>query len=193
MKSQSLLQSILSMPHCTQETKVLFSQQFMPLELRKGQLLILPTRLDESLYHVESGLLRSYTGPLRGSHTMQIHVSGSFLSQPGCYLRQPVNLYTESMGDAVVMMAAQGTLETFFQREPAALKLLLCILERIQLMELATGTMLRSSPALERYRHAEALLGRDIYQVPREILASYLDLSRKHLGRISTEKRNSSG
>lgn len=180
------------MPHCTRDTKQNFIDQFLPLELQRGQLLICPNRLDESLYHLQDGLLRTYS-KLVGitATTHAIFVPGTYLAQNGMYLHRPAGEYTEAVDDSVLMQVSHRQLEAFLNKEPQAIKLLLCILEQRILQETATSTMLHLPNALERYHFAQALLGKYIHQVPRQILASYLSLSRKHLGRLTDPARRS--
>gem|GEM_PF-6155962 len=175
------------MPHCKKELKVLFSEQFFPIEFLKGQTIISPNLVNNSFYFVNSGLLRRYPYKMGFEGTSQLFIKGDFLSQNGMYLNKPSLEYIECLTPVELLSINYKQLERFFRQQPEAVKLLLCILEEQKLKEILNSEMIHIDPAIDRYRFASAILGKFIHNLPKRILSSYLRISEKQLSRILNE------
>jgi CRP-like cAMP-binding protein len=187
MKSQSLLDKLLNMPHCKKEVKILFAEQFLPVGFQKGQTIITPNVFNQSLYYVISGLLRRYPLQLGIPKTSQLYVNGDFISQNGIFLKVPRLEYIECLSDVQLMSINYKQLERFFRKHPEAVKLLICIMEEQKLKEIENCEMLHIENALDRYRFASTIIGKHIYELSKQLLASYLRISTKQLSRLLIE------
>lgn len=185
MEPKSLRQNILELPYCTKEIKILLAQQFYQLTLQKGQIPIGPNIIDRTLYFVEQGLLRSYSKAGTTPVTHMIHLPGDYLIQEGTYLQEPTKTYVECLTDTSLANISFQQLEKFIQQYPEGIKILLSILDIRNSRNLQHHLLLRTQPADERYLQASLLLGSHIQNIPKEVLASYLNLSRKHLSRLA--------
>lgn len=175
------------MPHCKKEIKVLFAEQFYAVNFQKGQTIISPNLLNQCLYYVTEGLLRRYPFQLSSARTSQLYINGDFISQNGVYLKVPNLEYIECLSDVQLMNINYKQLERFFRKQPEAIKLLLSIMEAQKLKEIEIIEMLHIEPALDRYLFASRLIGKNIHNLPKEVLASYLRISSKQLGRLLIE------
>lgn len=187
MKSQNLIDKLQEIPHCKKDLKVLFSEQFLPIEFLKGQTIISPNLINNSFYFVNSGLLRRYPLKVGFAGTSQLFIKGDFLLQNGIYLKRPSLEYVECLSPVELLSVNYKQLERFFRQEPDAVNLLLCILEEQKLKEILNAEMIRIDPAIERYRFASAILGKFIHDLPKRILSSYLRISEKQLSRLLNE------
>lgn len=175
------------MPHCKKEMKILFAEQFHPLSFQKGQTIISPNLFNQCLYFVTDGMLRRYPLQLGLARTSQLYVSGSFISQSGVFLKAPRLEYIDCLSDVQLMNVNYKQLERFFRKYPDAVKLLICIMEQQKLKEIENCEMLHIENALDRYRFASTIIGKHIYELPKQVLASYLRISTKQLSRLLIE------
>ena len=187
MKNQKLVDKLHELPHCKKEVKLLFSEQFIPVEYLKGQTIIGPNLFNNSLYFVNNGLLRRYPLRLGLAGTSQLFIIGDFITQNGIYLKSPSLEYVECLNQVELLSINHKQLERFFRQQPEAVKLLLSILEVQKLKEIENAEMMRVEPAIERYRYASEILGKSIHDLPKRILSSYLRISEKQLGRLLAE------
>ncbi|RZJ23717.1 MAG: Crp/Fnr family transcriptional regulator [Acinetobacter sp.] len=184
---QNLLERLSHMPNCRKEIKMLFSDQFQPLVFKKGQIIISPYILNQSLYYVVNGLLRRYPFQMGVLKTNQLYINGDFISQSGLHLKTPNLEYIDCITDVQLVSINYKQLERFFRKYPEAIKLLICIMEIQKLKEIKNCEMLHIEAALERYEFASTIIGKHIHELPRQLLASYLRISGKQLGRSLNE------
>lgn len=187
MKTQTLTEKILEFPHCRKEIKLLFAEQFIPVEYLKGQVIISPNFTNPSLYFVVKGILRRYPMKIGKAKTSQLFFNGNFIVQNGQYLKKINAEYLDCLTPVTLLSISPKQIERFFRKEPEAVKLLLCILEEQKLKEIECADMTRIDPAMERYQFASAILGKIIHELPNSILSSYLRISEKQLSRILFE------
>lgn len=187
MKSQTLLNKILTIPHCKKEIKILFSEQFHSVSFQKGQTIISPNLFNQCLYFVTDGMLRRYPLQLGLARTSQLYINGNFISQNGVFLKVPRLEYIECLSDVELMNINYKQLERFFRKHPDAVKLLICIMEEQKQKEIENCEMLHIENALDRYRFASTIIGKHIHELPKQVLASYLRISTKQLSRLLIE------
>lgn len=190
MKNQRLLDRILNMPHCEKEIKILFAEQFISVDFRKGQIIISPNLFNSSFYFVNNGLLSRYPLKLGLKGISQLFIKGDFVSQNGIFLKRPSLEYIECLSPVELFSINYKQLERFFKLQPEAISLFLCILEEQKLKETENAEMMRLEPAIERYRFASRLLGKFIYDLSKRTLSSYLRISEKQLGRLLDQLAN---
>ncbi|RYZ48139.1 MAG: Crp/Fnr family transcriptional regulator, partial [Sphingobacteriales bacterium] len=180
---QNLTEHLLSLPHCTRQIKLELAELFQQVNISKGQLLISPVKYHRSVYFIEQGLFRTYSHQAIPSTTLQLHRPGDYLLQEGMYLSRPASHFTEALSDATIQRIDYPQLERFLNKQPQAVKLLLAILEKRHLALSEENAILHLSSATDRYQMAIDYLGKDFFNVPKHVLASYLAISLKHLRR----------
>lgn len=185
MENDLLFQHLLHLPHCKRETKLLLVAEFQSIHFDKGQIIFKPYLHDQDFYFVNSGLLRSYVKQNTCIQTRQLYIPGDFIVQNGLYIAQPTEEFIDCLSDVQLMHINYRQLELFLRKNPEAIKLLLAILQLRYLKELRNNQLLHIGLAIERYRFATILFGKFIHNIPKQVLASYLGLSRKHLSRLS--------
>lgn len=187
MEKHLLTEALLLLPHCTSEVKLLFAAQFELLEFEKGQVVINPHVADQGLYFVNEGLLQRYAKQLGSPCTRQLYQPGDFIIQSGLFIDQPVDEYIACITDVQLLHIHYRQLELFSMEFPQAVKLLLGITQLLYLKEFRHSQLLYSELAIDRFRLTAKMYRAYFYHIPRPVLASYLGISKKHLGRLFTE------
>ncbi|MCY1515490.1 hypothetical protein D9M68_500780 [compost metagenome] len=149
--------------------------------------MISPHVADQGLYFVNDGLLQRYTKQLGSPCTRQLYQPGDFIIQSGLFIDQPVDEYISCITDVQLLHIHYRQLELFFMEFPEAVKLLLGIMQLLYLKEFRHSQLLYLELAIDRFRLATKMYGAYFYHVPRPVLASYLGISKKHLGRLFAE------
>lgn len=184
MNNDSLLKKLFDQPYCKKEIKISFADQFKRLEFQRGQTIINPNVFNQSLYFVEDGILRCYLMNAGKTTTRQLYIQGDFITQNGMYLKKPSFEYVECLTHCKLLNINYNQIERFVRKHPDSIKLLLSIIEVQKLKEIEVNDLLHIELSLDRYQHAREILGKNIYELPKEVLASYLRISRKQLGRL---------
>lgn len=192
MNSNRLIDKLFNYPYCKKELKIEFAREFKLLEFYKGQTIISPNVINQSLYFVDEGILRSYIIQFSKTKTRRIFINSDFITQDGVYIKKQALEYVECLTNTTLFNINYKQLERFIRINPEAIKLLLSILEEQKLKEIENSALLHVEPSLDRYRFASEILGKTIHELPKQVLASYLRISRKQLGRLLTEY-NSNG
>ncbi|RZM12873.1 MAG: Crp/Fnr family transcriptional regulator, partial [Pedobacter sp.] len=180
---KNLTEHLLSLPNCTRQLKLELAELFQQVNISKGQVLISPVKYHRSVYFIEQGLFRTYSNRTIPYTTLQLHCPGDYLLQDGMYLNQPSSHFTEALSDAIIQKVDYPQLERFLNIHPQAIKLLLALLEKRHLALSEENAILHLSSATDRYQMAIDYLGKDFFNVPKHVLASYLAISLKHLRR----------
>lgn len=181
------MEALFLLPHCDNEVKSLFAEQFEMLEFEKGQVIINPHVADQGLYFVKDGLLQSYAKQLGLLCTRQLYLRGDFIVQSGQFIEQPVEEYISCLSKVQLMYIQYRQLELFFIEHPQAIKLLLGIMQLRYLKEFRHSQLLYLGLATDRFQMAAQLFEEHFHHIPRQVLASYLGISRKHFSRLLAE------
>lgn len=187
MEHHLLTEALLLLPHCDKDLKLLFANQFELLEFEKGQIIISPHVADQGLYFVNNGLLQSYAKQAGFLCTRQLYLRGDFIVQSGLFIEQPVDEYIGCLSAVQLMHIHYRQLELFFMEYPEAIKLLLGIMQLRYLKEFRHSQLLNLGLATDRFRLAVQLFEEHFHHIPRQVLASYLGISRKHFSRLLAE------
>lgn len=166
---------------------------FRPIGLEPGQLLCGPGLNGRSLYLLSSGLLQHYRlqGKKEGRQTIELYLPGSFLGSPAMLLPPSQLDYIAAIVPCRLLAASQADIDAHCRLDPQGLQLVFAIQQGIISAGTALSQLLHAQPAALRRGLMCARLGPYLYQLPRQVLSSYLSMSRKHLGRlISSELRN---
>ena len=179
------LSAIHHLPHCTRETKEQFAQLFSPLEVEKGQLLISPNQLNTTVYLLSSGMLHQYKKVEGNLQTIRFYVPNNFLGQTGAYYNQLIADYVSAITPCTLYASSHRQILQLCERNPQAIRIIVLLQEQLIKESTELISCLHLQPAIKRYQAIQQILGKNIYQIPQQYLASYLAMSRKHLGRLN--------
>lgn len=168
----------------------LLASLFRPISLEKGQLLCAPGQNGRSLYLLTSGLLHHYRKDHAGTQTQTIsfYLPGNYLGNPAILVPPSDSDYITSITQSELLTTTQAAIQQLILLHPQIVQLLFAIQQQISLTQLSLIEVLHAQPAGLRQQLMCEKLGRHRYQIPLQILASYLSISRKHLGRLRTNE-----
>jgi len=181
------LSAIQHLPHCSNETKQQFAQLFVPIELEKGQLLITPNQLNTTVYLLSSGMLHQYRKIEGDIQTIRFYSPKSFLGQTGSYQNKLIPDYVSAILPSKLYSASHRQILQLCNQNPQAIRIIVLLQEQLLRESTELISCLHLQPAIKRYHAISEILGKDIYQIPQKYLASYLAMSRKHLGRLNNQ------
>ncbi len=183
---QSVLFSLLKDIPCSLTVKQEFFQLFNPLSLGKGQLWTGPEH-DCSICVMHDGLIQYHRKHRENGNTeLVLH----FLrpSEPFLLPRhRSVTLYKDyllALHPSTFFYCGQEAIYRLTTRLPEATRILFSLSELWVQKFLEERTMLHLEPAALRYEALKAEFGLTIHQLPKQALASYLQITPKHLSRI---------
>ncbi|RZK43372.1 MAG: Crp/Fnr family transcriptional regulator [Pedobacter sp.] len=179
------LSAIAHLPHCTKETKQQFADLFAPMEIEKGQLLISPNQLNTTVYLLASGMLHQYKKIEGNLQTIRFYLPSHFLGQSGAYHSKLIADYVSAITPCTLYATSHRKILQLCERNPQAMRIIVLLQEQLLKESTELISCLHLQPALKRYQAIQQILGKEIYQIPQQYLASYLAMSRKHLGRLN--------
>lgn len=179
------LSAIQHLPHCTKETRQQFAELFAPLEIEKGQLLISPNQLNTTVYLLSSGMLHQYKKVESTIQTIRFYVPGNFLGQTGAYTSELIADYVSPITPCSLYATSHRKILQLCHTNPQAIRIIVLLQEQLIKESTELISCLHLQPAIKRYQAIQQILGKHIYQIPQQNLASYLAMSRKHLGRLN--------
>lgn len=175
------------------DTTRLLASLFQPIALDKGQLLCGPSLNGRSLYLLHTGILQHYRMEEGNSCTIDLVLPGSFLGSPAV-LPPPSQLdYVCALTPCRLYACPQFRIERQGSAHPPIYAVLLAVAQQRLQNQHRLNQMLRIQPAGKRKQAMAQALGPYLPQLPKQVLASYLSLSRKHLGRLDGQEKNSTG
>ncbi|WP_207435991.1 Crp/Fnr family transcriptional regulator [Sabulibacter ruber] len=164
------------------------AKAFTKVWFRKGQLLLVPGQTAQSLYFLSRGLVRGYRRYERYEATTWFLPGGQFLLPDGCFTGEPGGEYIECLEDSVGFALSLREAGQRMAEIPQVASFFLRLLEEKALEAKRREEMLRIPAAADRYRHVLHAQPTVVYQATQELLASYLNLSPKHLSRLRREE-----
>lgn len=178
-------------------TKHDFACAFRPMHLNKDQQLSSQDASDRSLYFLQEGLLhlhkqnknhqKNKNENKRSSEilSLQFYSSGQFFSLSHHPQDSgPANIRLSALRPSQILAASYQRLKATLQKDPQLFDIIGALHQHWQEQEHRRIELLTTSPATSRYQLLSETLGKDLYHIPRQLLARYLGISRKHLARI---------
>ncbi|MEL6919015.1 MAG: Crp/Fnr family transcriptional regulator [Bacteroidota bacterium] len=150
---------------------------------KKGELIQRSGEMDTKIYHVESGLLRSYSIDHKGKEHIFMFAPEGWTIADNLPPEIPSILYIDALEDSVAIV-----LDKDIGREHRNVKPLL---KRISVLQ-ERIIMLMSSTAIERYEHFVKTYPKIIQRVPQRMIASYLGITPEALSKIKSKKAKKS-
>ena len=147
------------------------------IEVKKGQILQKDGDLNTKVYHVETGLLRSYTIDENGKEHIFMFASENWLIGDGALKDEPCQLFIDVLEDSIIIPIDKN--DDILSNSKKLIKRVKVLQNRI--------IKLMSATAIERYEDFIATYPDIVQRVPQKMIASYLGITPEAL---STVKRN---
>lgn len=155
------------------------AEQLKKIEVKKGDVLQQNGELNTKVYHVVSGLLRSYAIDEKGKEHIFMFAPENWVMGDNTPPDQPCDLFIDALEDSVVNVLPKD-LKREHQNAGAFIRRLEVLQKRI--------IMLMSASAIERYEHFEQTYPNIIQRVPQKMIASYLGVTPEALSKIKRKR-----
>ena len=150
------------------------------LKVKKGQILQREGELNTKVYHVKTGLLRSYAIDKSGKENIFMFAPEGWVIADTSPAETPSVLFIEALEDSIVWELPKD-LEREKGNIGAITKRLAALQNRI--------LMLISTNAIERYEHFVDMYPNLIQRVPQRMIASYLGVTPETLSAAKAKRR----
>lgn len=149
------------------------------INVKKGEVLQKSGELDSKVYHVVSGLLRSYTLDEKGKEHIFMFAPENWTIGDNLPPDIPCDLYIDALEDSDVRVSPKDIRRE--ERNAGAFIKRLSVLQKRVIM-------LMSATAIERFEHFEQTYPNIIQRVPQKMIASYLGIAPETLSKIKRER-----
>lgn len=149
------------------------------IEVKKGQILQRKGELNSKVYHVESGLLRSYAISDEGKEHIYMFAPEGWLIADNVAPEEECDLFIDAIEDSIVLQQ-----EKRIEGPHDFLKLM----KRLKVLQKRV-IQLMSASALQRYEHFIETYPDIVQRVPQKMIASYLGITPEALSNVR-RKRN---
>lgn len=148
--------------------------------VKKGEVLQRSGELNTKVFHVQSGLLRSYCLDYKGREHIFMFAPEGWTIGDATPAEQPSDLYIDALEDAEVIILPKD-IERENHNAAALIKRLYVLQKRV--------IMLMSSPAIERYEHFIKTYPDVTQRVSQKMIASYLGITPEALSKVKNARR----
>ncbi|MEM6629571.1 MAG: Crp/Fnr family transcriptional regulator [Bacteroidota bacterium] len=149
--------------------------------IRKGEIIQQRGEINSKVFHVDKGLLRSYSIDEKGREHIFMFAAEACCIADGQKPEKPAELFIDAIEDSIV---------TIYEKEPepefkgnAYIQMIYGLQRRV--------IMLMSSSAIERYESFLETYPDIAQRVPQRMIASYLGITPESLSKIKRKYRNS--
>jgi CRP-like cAMP-binding protein len=148
------------------------------IEVKKGQILQRKGDLNSKVYHVESGLLRSYAISDKGKEHIYMFAPEGWIIADNVAPDEHCDLFIDAIENSIVLQKEKDSQEE--HDIPKLLKRLGVLQKRV--------IMLMCASALERYEHFLASYPETVQRVPQKMIASYLGITPEALSTVRRKR-----
>ena len=149
------------------------------INIKKGEVLQKSGELDSKVYHVVSGLLRSYSLDEKGKEHIFMFAPENWTIGDALPKDVPCELFIDALENSDVWV-----LEKDIQREAQNIG---AFIKRLSVLQKRV-IMLMSASAIQRYEHFEQTYPDIIQRVPQKMVASFLGITPETLSKIRRER-----
>ncbi len=153
------------------------------VNIKKGQRLQSSGELNSKVYHVYSGLLRSYTIDEKGKEHIFMFAPEGWTIADSVTTTIPCSLFIDALEDSVIEILEKDPSDNSFN--PTKLRKRLGVLQQRIIM-------LMSSTAIERYDHFLQTYPDIVQRVSQRMIASYLGITPEALSKVKSKRRKKS-
>ncbi len=190
-----LILDVLSAISCQTTTKLLFGSCFSVHKVKKGQL-YLPTA-ERTMNFLAEGILHEYfetspklRQPTEGQHSyvksIRFHHSGLFFPRLPNNNHSTASSHISALSHSLVYRCSYAQIIECYKSTPEIADLFLYLLDQWTHRINEEIILLHEEPALLRYQKFRDQ-NDTANQIPQKFIASYLHISRKHLGRLNRQ------
>ncbi|SOD13906.1 Crp/Fnr family transcriptional regulator [Pedobacter xixiisoli] len=198
---KQIIDALAPISSCQTDTKILFGSCFTLQKIKKGQL-VPQERKKRMLYFLSQGLLHKYyqasVEPLssiepspatpveQSSNTIRFYESGSF------FQRHPIDdnkfspYHLCALSDSTIYQCNYENIIELYQTDHSIAELFLHLQDNWTKRLTDEIILQHQEPALLRYQKFRERQ-QSANQIPMKFIASYLHISRKHLGRLNRQ------
>ncbi len=151
------------------------------LSIKKGEILQRCGELNTKVYHVKSGLLRSYSIDKNGKENIFMFAPEAWVIADNCNPESPADLFIDALEDSKILVM-QKDLEREKQNVGAFTKRLNALQKRV--------LMLISTNAIERYEYFIQTYPDIAHRVPQRMIASYIGVNPETLSAAKSKHLN---
>ncbi|HKL03243.1 MAG TPA: Crp/Fnr family transcriptional regulator [Cryomorphaceae bacterium] len=148
------------------------------IEIKKGQILQRKGDLNSMVYHVESGLVRSYAISDKGKEHIYMFAPEGWIIADNVAPEEPCDLFIDACEDSIVIKKEKDPNED--HDIPKLMKRLSVLQKRV--------IMLMSASALDRYEHFIETYPDIVQRVPQKMIASYLGITPEALSTVRNKR-----
>jgi len=152
-------------------------EQLKRIEVKKGQILQKEGDLNSRVYHVESGLLRSYSIDENGKEHIFMFAPENWLIGDGVPKDEPCQLFIDVLEDSVIIPIDKN--DDILSNSKKLIKRVQVLQNRI--------IKLMSVSAIKRYEEFIETYPDISQRVPQKMIASYLGITPEALSRVRKE------
>ncbi len=145
------------------------------LHIKKGEIIQKNGDLNSKVYHVVSGLLRSYTIDEKGKEHIFMFAPENWVIADNQSPETPCDLYIDAIEDSEVVVLPKD-----IKREQSNAK---AFIKRLGVLQKRV-IMLMSHSAIDRYKHFIETYPDIVQRVPQKMIASYLGMTPEALSSI---------
>ncbi len=149
------------------------------ITLKKGEILQRSGELNTKVYHVKSGLLRSYSIDQNGKENIFMFAPEGWVIADTCEPESAAILFIDALEDSTVVVL-QKDLEREKLNVGALTKRLNALQKRI--------LMLISTNAIERYEHFIQTYPNIAHRIPQRMIASYIGVNPETLSAAKSKR-----
>ncbi|MEM6517108.1 MAG: Crp/Fnr family transcriptional regulator [Bacteroidota bacterium] len=154
------------------------------IKIKKGEVIQRSGEFNTKVYHVESGLLRSYSIDNNGKENIFMFALEGWVIADTCEPESKSILFIDALEDSTVVVL-QKDLEREKQNLSAITKRLNALQKRI--------LMLISTNAIERYEYFIQTYPNIVQRVPQHMIASYIGVNPETLSAAKAKRIKKSG
>lgn len=189
MERSFLILQLERISSADRKTKELFASIFSLQYLKKNEELKWPVAPGRSICFNLDGLLHHFqkTQGRKQSFlsSLQFYISGQLFTLPD---EKYPDISIVAIRPSRILFTDFHRLTAIIQKDLAVIELLEELHQHFQSQDHKRIMMLTATPAALRYGIASEHLGLELYHIPKYLLASYLNISRKQLQRINYQQ-----
>lgn len=144
------------------------------IEVKKGTRLQSKGDRDRQIYHVESGLLRSYSVDHKGKEHIFMFAPEGWIVTDYVVQGSPCELFIETIEDSVLYVRPRSDVDEHHVEK---------LMKRLTVLQNRV-VMLMGASAVERYQHFLNTYPDIAQRVPQKMIASYLGITPEALSKV---------
>ncbi|GAA4274802.1 Crp/Fnr family transcriptional regulator [Aquimarina gracilis] len=148
-------------------------------KIKRGEFLQKAGELNSKIYHVKSGLLRSYSIDAKGKEHIFMFAPEGWVIADSCPPEVQTNLFIDALEDSIVIIREKDIQSEQKNVQPLVNRLLV-LQKRV--------IMLMSASAIERYEHFIETYPGIAQRVPQKMIASYLGITPEALSNVKRKR-----